>query len=120
MAGYIDTAKVASAIGHQVCKALLGLHAFTGCDSISSFAGIGKVKPVKSLWKNNDFQEVFARFGEEWSVTEELFRKMEAFVYALYGAKKRKSYVNELRYALFCANKKVRRNHTSFLRARTA
>ena len=29
---------------------------------------------------------MFARFGEEWSVTEELFWKMEAFVYTLYGA----------------------------------
>ena len=111
MAGYIDTAKVASAIGHQVCKALLGLHAFTGCDSVSSVSGIGKVKPVKILSKNNDFQEVFARFGEEWSVTEELFWKMEAFVYALYGTKKCISFVNELRYALFCAKKGEEESH---------
>ena len=51
MARYIDIGKIASAIGLQVCKALLGLHAFTGCDSVSSFAGIGKVKPLKILRK---------------------------------------------------------------------
>ena len=80
---YIDSGKIVSAIGLQVCKALLGLHAFTGCDSVSSFAGIGKVKPLKILRKNDEFQEVFARLGEEWSVTEELFGKLEAFVCAL-------------------------------------
>ena len=79
MARYIDIGKVVSAIGYKVCKDLRGLHAFTGCDSVSSFAGIGKVKPLKILPKNNDFQEVFVRVGEEWSVTEELFGKLEAF-----------------------------------------
>ena len=49
MARYIDITKIVCAIGLQVCKALLGLHAFTGCDSVSSFAGIGKVKPLKIL-----------------------------------------------------------------------
>ena len=49
IARYKDIGKIASAIGLQVCKALLGLHAFTGCDSVSSFAGIGKVKPLKIL-----------------------------------------------------------------------
>ena len=83
MARYIDIGKIASAIGLQVCKALLGLHAFTGCDSVSSFAGIGKVKPLKILRKNDEFQEVFARLGGGWSVTEELFGKLEAFVCAL-------------------------------------
>ena len=36
---------------------------------------------------------------------------MEAFVYALYGAKKRTSLVNELRYALFCAKKGEEESH---------
>lgn len=77
--------KIVCAIGCQVCKALLGLDAFTGCDSVSSFAGIGKVNPLKILRKNDEFQEVFVRLGEEWSVTEELFGKLEAFVCALHG-----------------------------------
>ena len=48
---------------------------------------------------------MFARLREEWSVTEEFFGKLEAFVCALYGAKKGTSDVNELWYALFCAKK---------------
>ena len=54
---------------------------------------------------------MFARLGEEWSVTEELFGKLEAFVCALYGAKKGTSGVNELRYALFCAKKGEAESH---------
>ena len=87
------------------------VHAFTGCDSVSTFAGIGKVKPLKILRKNNDFQEVFVRVGEEWSVTEELFGKLEAFVCALFGAKKGTSNVYELRYAIFCAKKGEAESH---------
>ena len=37
-ARYIDISKVGSALGEDVCKVLLGLHAFTGCDSVSAFA----------------------------------------------------------------------------------
>ena len=84
-----------------------GLHAFTGCDSVSSFAGIGKVNPLKILRKNDEFQQVFVTLGEEWSVTEELFGKLEAFVCALHGT----SDVNELRYALFCAKKGEAESH---------
>ena len=54
---------------------------------------------------------MFARLGEEWSVTEEFFGKLEAFVCALYGAKKGTSDVNELRYALFCAKKGEAESH---------
>ena len=111
MARYIDIGLIVCAIGLQVCKALLGLHAFTGCDSVSSFVGIGKVKPLKILSKNDEFQEVFARLGEEWSVTEEFFGKLEAFVCALYGAKKGTSDVNELWYTLFCAKKGEAQSH---------
>ena len=39
----------AHVIGQDACKALLGLHAFSGCDAVSAFAGIGKVKPLKKL-----------------------------------------------------------------------
>ena len=43
----IDDINVAS-------KALLGLHAFTGCDTISAFSGKGKVKPTQVMMKSKD------------------------------------------------------------------
>lgn len=38
-ARYIDIGKIAHAIGQDACNALPGLHAFTGCDAVSAFAG---------------------------------------------------------------------------------
>ena len=37
----------------QACLALLGLHAFTRCDTFSAFSGKGKTKPVKLMQKKN-------------------------------------------------------------------
>lgn len=37
---------VRSSLGDNVCSALPGLHAFTGCDSVSAFAGKGKCKAL--------------------------------------------------------------------------
>jgi hypothetical protein len=36
---YINVTKVGMLLGDGVCKALIGLHAFTGCDPTSVFAG---------------------------------------------------------------------------------
>ena len=48
----IDIRKVAATVGIGVCKALIGMHAFTGCDIVSAFAGNGKAKALKSLIRN--------------------------------------------------------------------
>ena len=53
-ASYVDISKIAGVLGQEVSKALLGLHAFTGCDSVSAFAGIGKARPLKLLRSKND------------------------------------------------------------------
>ena len=36
-------------ISQEFCGALIGLHAFTGCDSVSSFTGKGKTKSLKIM-----------------------------------------------------------------------
>ena len=50
----IDINRLASVLGEDVCSALIGLHAWTGCDTVSSFAGQGKVK-VLGLMQNIDY-----------------------------------------------------------------
>jgi len=40
---YTDVQKVANMLGKDKCQALLGLHSFTGCDTVSAFAGKGKI-----------------------------------------------------------------------------
>ena len=42
---------------NKFCAALPGLHAFTGCDSVSAFAGKGKGKCYNLLRKNLKFVE---------------------------------------------------------------
>jgi len=42
--------KLVSAIGDGVCQALVGLHAFTGSDTVSAFAGRGKLGHLRN-WK---------------------------------------------------------------------
>ena len=104
-ARYIDISKIGSALGEDVCKALLGLHAFTGCDSVSAFAGIGKVRPLNLLRCKKEFQVMFQDLGEQWSVTEEMYIQLESFVCAMYGVKKGNPDINQCRCAVFCSKK---------------
>ena len=64
---YTDVKKIASSLGTSVCKALIGMHAFTGCDSVSTLAGRGKISALKMLKKDSDFQCVFTEVGREWT-----------------------------------------------------
>ena len=86
---------------NDIVPALIGLHAFTGCDSISAFAGKGKIKAVKLLEKYPEFIHCFQELGKSWIVTDDLVDQCEKFVCLLYG--KMISDVDELRYQIFCA-----------------
>ena len=69
----IDINRLASVLGKDVCSALIGLHAWTGCDTVSSFAGQGKVKALDLMRNVDKFKLAFGDLGREWRVTEELF-----------------------------------------------
>ena len=66
------------------CDALLGLHAFSRCDTTSALKGIGKVKPIKLLQKKPRYQIVFQNFGKSWDVSEDLFLQLEEFTSSMY------------------------------------
>ena len=97
----VDISKVAATVGMGVCRALVGLHAFTGCDTVSAFAGRGKAKALKLLISHVDHQDTFSRLGQEWELSQKLVEQLEAFTCLLYAPK----LINELRYHLFCAKK---------------
>lgn len=88
--------------GDDLCDALLGLHAFTGCDSISAFAGKGKARGLELLLQKKKYVELFKQFGEAWTFPDNKMECIEEFVCDLYGQSKCKS-VNELRYSMYCA-----------------
>jgi len=61
---YVDISKLVSAIGDGVCQALVGLHAFTGSDTVSAFAGRGKVGALKKLKRDQNHQRAFGELGK--------------------------------------------------------
>ena len=81
----INITKMAKSMPKRLRDALLGLHAFTGCDTTSCFAGKGKVKALRLLLANEDLIELFSCFGTTQNVSEGDIIKLEAFVCRLYG-----------------------------------
>lgn len=108
---YADITKIGKSQGEWLCDSLIGLHAFTGCDSVSCFAGRGKLLALKLL-KKDPCNQVFKQLGQVWELSDEVFGKLEQFTCAMYAcsrSNKNRSVggtsVNELRYQLFCAKR---------------
>lgn len=97
---YLSVNAVFNNLGDRLCKALPALHAFTGSDYTSSFARKGKLKPVKILQKNEEFQTTFSTFGESEILTDNQIAVAEHFVCTLYGKPKQRN-INKARYEIF-------------------
>lgn len=82
-------------------SALPAIHAFTGCDTVSAMAGQGKVKALKLLTKNHEFETLFSTVGDSWTVREETLNDLEKFTCQLYLKGSKIERVNEARYLLF-------------------
>ncbi len=109
----INISEIAENCTKEYCSALLGLHAFTGCDSTSAFKGMGKVKPIKTLQKMPKFGQVLASLGETWIVSDELCAGLEEFTCAMYGSPNTKC-VDELRFCKIkgkCENDSLKSIH---------
>ena len=50
--------------GFDLCLALTALHCFTGCDIMRTFAGRGKITPLKVLGEFPGFMVVFSGLVE--------------------------------------------------------
>ena len=78
---------------------LIGFHAFSGNDYISSFFRKGKSLCWKVAEKNPRFLHAFQELGVEWDLTPAVYEVLEEYVCNLYGARKRK--VNSVRHQMF-------------------
>ena len=105
----VDITKLADALSLDVCTALLGLHPWTGYDTISTFAGQGKLKALKILLREQKFIDAFATLGSSWNVANELLCTIEEFVCQLYCRNTKILKVNELRYQMFRSRRGERR-----------
>ena len=91
--------------GISLSDALIGLHALTGCDSVSSFFGKEKSKVFTKLKKNPQFLSCLSKLGNDFRLTEQIIDDVLEFVCCVYGASGSSS-MNDVRYALFCSNTK--------------
>lgn len=102
---YISISSISQAIGKDLCRSLLGMHAYTGCDTVSAFAGRGKIGAFRILKQHRSFQEMFELLGKEWELSEELFKKLQEFTCQMYCSRAGTADINELQYRLFCMKK---------------
>ena len=100
-----DLGDIRASEGTDLCKALIGLHAFTGCDSVSALAGKGKASALKILRSNKEVQNTFAEVGIEWDLSPSLMARLETFTCLWYALKSNTTDVNALRYNMFCSKK---------------
>ena len=78
---------------------LVGFHAFTGNDYVSSFFKKGKALCWKVLQQNERFVRTFNLLGSSWEMEESTISDLEEYVCLLYGCRQKK--VNEARKHLF-------------------
>ena len=81
----------------QYCKALLGLHAFTGCDSTSAFKSKGKVRPIQLMLKDKLIINACSALGDSWILSNNILEGLERLTCRMYGMTKINT-VNECRY----------------------
>ena len=116
---FLDITTVAATVGIDVCRALVGVHAYTGCDTVSAFAGKGKAKALKLLSKNKEIQDTFFKLGQEWDLSPDLMNKLEAYTSLLYAPKTSSTKINDLDTTCSVL-RKVRLRVISFHHAGTA
>ena len=88
-----------------MCNSLSGLHAFTGRDTVSAFAGRGMMMTIKRMKLDKTYQEVFQELGHSWEVPSELFKKLQEIACYMHLPSISTTEVNKLRYELFCARR---------------
>ncbi|CAC5376850.1 unnamed protein product [Mytilus coruscus] len=93
-------------LGENVCRALPGFHAFTGCDSVSALSGKGKSKAFGVFTRSVEFSEGLSSLGETFEeVGEDLSKTLEWFLCAIYGYEINN--IDELRFKMFCNAKNI-------------
>ena len=85
-------------IAEDVCRALPGLYAFTGCDTVSAMPGRGKIGPLKMVMQSKESFATFEELEEEWQVQAQLFQKLCTFTCHIYTTSPGTDDVSELRY----------------------
>lgn len=82
------------------------LHAFTGCDVVSAFAGKGKAQALKMATEEQETRDMFINLGQQCDVNPQQMDKLETLTCRLYAPKTTTTVVNDLRYQILCAKRR--------------
>ena len=63
---YVSISGVVAAVRGELSKCLIGMHAFTDCDTVSAFAGKGNITALQLVMQHTSYQEMFKQLGMEW------------------------------------------------------
>ena len=94
---YIELSEIE--LEEPILSSLIGFHALTGNDFVSSFFRKGKKKCFGIFEKKFKVQKALMLLGDSCELKEDVFTPLEEYVCALYGSKKKK--VDEVRYDIF-------------------
>lgn len=97
----IDISLVFNKLGHQAAKAILGFHAFTGCDSVSSFTRKGKIRPWQIMLKDCEIMDAYGQLGLWDDLSPNIANIIEGHVCQMYGSKQQIKDINQVRYTKF-------------------
>ncbi len=99
---YINVNKIAVLLGEEKARILPMFHSFTGCDTVSFFAGKGKRSAMKTWDIVPSVTRSFLSVMQNPSVvTDEDMGIIKQFVVYFYDATSESSFVNTLRLELF-------------------
>ena len=102
---YMDIRKLRAVWGDNLSQALIAFHAFTGCDTVSAFAGRGKTGPLKQLKKDEVAIDAFVQLGTSWNVDQSLTSKLQEFTCRMYAASSKTCKANILRHEMFLSKR---------------
>ena len=108
---FISINLICASLGKSKSQSLPVLHAFSGCDTTSSFNGKGK----KSVWQAwQEYQDVTPSFEylannpfQRLDSSSQYFQSLERFTVILYDKTSPLTSINEARMSLFCKNNKA-------------
>ena len=102
---YVDIFKVAEYLGCEIASYLPQIHAITGCDTTSFFFGVGKIKVLKKLKKQQNSLHLLRSVGQTDTLSDQDIIDATKFVQTvLYSGKESETLV-ETRIRLYKAMK---------------
>ena len=87
---YVDINTICTFLGPEICLALPGVHAMTGCDTTPYLFKVGKVKVMKKLLKTPSTADLLMDLGKDQSITEEMVQSAKGFLRAMLYTGKQK------------------------------